>query len=126
MTLPTSEQVGSFTTALGEAIQKVADKLSLPVSNLWDIGLKKQYIDGGFYLFIGMILIICLSYVIIKLIRFAIKNSDDGEMFGLCCFLSFISSIGILGGLFLSYNGALHIIIPQYTLIKEIMGLIGQ
>lgn len=119
MTLPTQIQINEFLTSLKPAINKIAEQFKVASAEIWRVGILKQYVDGVLMLAFGLILLGIIICVIIKFKK--IIEIFEEPVILIIMFLF----PAIAGMIALIYFGLLHIVVPQYTLIKEIISLIG-
>lgn len=127
MELPAQEQITSFMDQIQPAMEQAAAALGVAATELWSIGIMKQYVDG---ISMGIGALICAVIILVtlfKILPMHIKwyrgrtkeRYDDSEY----TFIAYV--ILILPILFFSsmgYSALLHLLVPEWTLIQEIIG----
>ena len=99
------------------AINAIAEKLGQGVDHFYPLLVKRQMIEGPFLL-AGSLILLATSFIWCKWAFRQYKKCDDFIEF--CPFHLFVA-IPMFFGIALMYDGASHILIPEYHVLKEIL-----
>ena len=108
----------------GEAIRSaagaLAQSLGIETSQLWEVGMQKQYADGIFASF--RILATGVGfYIAIRFWKLAIKNYNSLNEFVPTIFFALVSLAVLLEAV---YSATLHFTAPEWMLAMEIMKML--
>lgn len=119
--------LGNFVDKLKPAVAKAAEALSTTAEGLWTIGIAKQYVDGFIHTALAIFGLLC-SIIGIIFAKKMISWVSDGEWghkedrIGVAVLSSGALIIGGFSLFFpMLYYAILHLLVPQYTLILEVL-----
>lgn len=115
--------VQTFIDNIRPAVEATASALATTADNLWSVGIMKQYVDGIYGAFVAVVCLIMLGFCwkAGKSLHTWIQKDDGYSPREMAYSLALIPIVLICFFFYNLYDALLHLIVPQYTLVMEIM-----